>query len=415
METITTKCCIVGGGPAGIMLGFLLARAGVHVTVLEKHKDFFRDFRGDTVHPSTMQLMKELGILEAFLQQPHQRIDTARVMFGGQAFEMASFKNVKVTAPFIALMPQWDFLNFLSAQARTYDCFNLLMEHEATDLIEQHGRVAGVIAQTPAGPKRIDADLVIACDGRHSTLRERSALPVKEIGVPIDVLWFRLSRRPEDFGENLLGNVNFGTLLILIPRDDYFQAGLLIRKDSFPTVQQEGLPAFRDTLARLVPFLAGRTAEIDSWDKVKLLSVQINRLRRWHEPGLLFIGDAAHAMSPVGGVGINLAVQDAVATANILAQRLKDGGNPDSLLRRVQKRRSFPTRGTQGIQRLAHKGLQWVFRQRGPMKPPVFIHVATKLPGFQRLVARIVGVGLRPEHIHTPDVHQPQRHHSALG
>ncbi len=405
MEPVQTECCIAGGGPAGVMLGFLLARAGVQATVLEKHKDFFRDFRGDTVHPSTLQLMKELGILEEFLKLPHSRIDAARATFGGRTFEVASLSKLKIATPFIALMPQWDFLNFLSCKAQAYPGFQLLMEHEATDLIERDGRVRGVIVQTPQGQRRIEAGLVIACDGRHSTMRARAALPVEEIGVPIDVLWFRISRRPSDPGEMVLGNVNFGRVLILIARGDYYQAGLLIAKDGFPAVQQQGLPVFRQIIAQMVPALADRTQEIADWDQVKLLSVQINRLRQWSRPGLLCIGDAAHAMSPVFGVGINLAIQDAVATANHLAATLRDGGNPDPLLAGIQAQRLPPARGTQAMQKLVHRGMQWVFRQHGPMKPPLLIRTVTKIPGMQGLVARIVGVGLRPEHIHTPDIH----------
>jgi 2-polyprenyl-6-methoxyphenol hydroxylase-like FAD-dependent oxidoreductase len=385
------------------MLAFLLARAGIEVTVLEKHKDFFRDFRGDTVHPSTLHLMRELGILEDLLKLPHHRVDTVRAIFGGQTFEMASLKKVNIDTPFIALMPQWDFLNFLTGKARAYPGFHLLMEHEATDLIERESRVCGVIVKTPAGERRMEARLVIACDGRHSILRSRAALPSKEIGVAIDVLWFRLSRRPSDPAEQVMGNVNFGRVLILIERGDYFQAGLLIGKGSFPALQQEGLPAFRQIIARMAPALADRAREIESWDQVKLLSVQINRLRKWSRPGLLCIGDAAHAMSPVFGVGINLAIQDAVATANELAETLREGGDPDPLLAKIQKRRAFPTQGTQAMQRVVHKGLQWVFRQTGAMKPPLLIKIVAGIPGSQSMVARVVGVGLRPEHVRTPE------------
>ncbi len=405
MEAVQTGCCIVGGGPAGIMLGFLLARAGVQATVLEKHKDFFRDFRGDTVHPSTLHLMGELGILDDFLRQPHRRIDAGRAVFGGQTFEMASLKKLKIDTPYIVLMPQWDFLNFLTGKARAYPGFSLLVEHEATDLIERDGGVGGVIVNTPEGERRIEARLVVACDGRHSTMRARANLPVREIGVPIDVLWFRLSRRSTDPGEQVLGNVNYGRFLILIDRGDYYQAGLLIAKDSFPAVQQQGLPAFRETIARMVPALGDRMEEIESWDQVKLLSVQINHLRQWSRPGLLCIGDAAHAMSPVFGVGINLAIQDAVATANLLAETLQEGRNPDPLLPAVQKRRAFPAIATQTMQRAVHNGLQWVFRQRGAMKPPLFIKVVAKIPGAQSFVARVVGIGVRPEHVRTPEIH----------
>ena len=405
MNLIRTTCCVVGGGPAGVMLGYLLARAGVEVTVLEKHKDFNRDFRGDTVHPSTLQLMKELGILEDFLQQPHQTIDRVSVTFGGETFEMASLRAVKIDTPFIALMPQWDFLNFLTSKAKRYPEFNILMEHEATALTMKDDRVAGVTARSRDGEKQIEARLVIACDGRYSIMRQDAALPVKEHGVPIDVLWFRLSRRSTDVGEQVLGNVNYGKLLILIDRGDYFQAGLLIRKGGFPEVQQQGIDAFRQSLSQLVPQLGDRVNEIKDWSQVKLLSVQINRLEQWWRPGLLCIGDAAHAMSPVFGVGINLAIQDAVASANILAPPLSRGDDPDPILAEVQSRREFPVQGTQRMQVIVHKVLSRVFQQNGPMEPPLLLKLITGIPGMQSRMAQIVGIGLRPEHIETPDIH----------
>jgi 2-polyprenyl-6-methoxyphenol hydroxylase-like FAD-dependent oxidoreductase len=406
MSSVRTTCCIVGGGPAGVMLGYLLARAGVEVAVLEKHRDFFLDFRGDTVHPSTMQLMKELGILEDFLRQPHQRVDHVRAVFGEEALEMASLGSLKIDTPFIALMPQWDFLNFVTGKAKAYREFQLLTEHEAVDLMEKQGRIEGVIVRTPDGDRQIEADLVVACDGRHSVMREKAGLRVKEYGVPIDVLWFGISRRENDPVKDVMGRVNYGKLLILIDRGDYFQAGLLIQKDSFSKVQREGLDAFRKSIAQMEPALGDRVDEIQSWDQVKLLSVQINRLLEWSRPGLLCIGDAAHAMSPVFGVGINLAIQDAVATANALAGALGRKEETDALLVRVQRRRDFPTKGTQAMQVMVHKGLSWVFRQRGPMRAPTLMKVATRIPGFQGRVARTVGMGLRPEHIQTTDVHK---------
>jgi 2-polyprenyl-6-methoxyphenol hydroxylase-like FAD-dependent oxidoreductase len=405
MNAVRTTCCVVGGGPAGVMLGYLLARAGVDVTVLEKHKDFNRDFRGDTVHPSTLQLMKQLGLLDDFLQQPHQTVEKVSATFGGQTFEMASLRDLNIDTPFVALMPQWDFLNFLTGKAKRYSEFHILMEHEAVDLIVDNGRVAGVMAQSPDGPKQIEAALVVACDGRHSIMRQKADLPLKEYGVPIDVLWFSISRPQDDSIEDVLGNVNYGKLLILIDRGNYFQAGFLIRKGSLPELQQQGIEAFRESLVQLVPQLADRVGEIKSWDQIKLLSVQINRLLEWSRPGLLCIGDSAHAMSPVFGVGINLAVQDAVATANLLAQALRDGQDPDPLLHAVQKRREFPARGTQRLQVIVHHGLSWVFRQHGPMHPPVFMELMTRIPGMQKQIAKIVGIGLRPEHIETPEVH----------
>jgi 2-polyprenyl-6-methoxyphenol hydroxylase-like FAD-dependent oxidoreductase len=405
MQELRTTCCVVGGGPAGVMLGYLLARAGVEVTVLEKHRDFFRDFRGDTVHPSTMQLMKELGILGDFLAQPHQKVETVGGLYGGYAFRLGDLRTLRVDTPYIALMPQWDFLNFLSSKAKAYPEFTLLMEHEVTGLIEREGRVHGVVVQTPAGEQRIEADLVVACDGRHSLTRQQAALPLKELGVPIDVLWFRLSKTADDPVKGVLGNINYGKMLILIDRSDYFQAGLLIRKGGFAEVQQRGLAAFRESLRQVVPELGDRVEEITDWEQVKLLTVQVNRLLKWWRPGLLCIGDAAHAMSPVFGVGINLAIQDAVAAANVLAVPMHERKSTDGLLQRVQRRRTFPTRGTQRMQVTVHKGLQTIFRQSGPMRPPLLLRVVVHLPGLRRVLARVVGMGLRREHVRTPDVH----------
>jgi 2-polyprenyl-6-methoxyphenol hydroxylase-like FAD-dependent oxidoreductase len=406
MQELRTTCCVVGGGPAGVMLGYLLARAGVEVTVLEKHRDFFRDFRGDTVHPSTMQLMKELGILGDFLAQPHQKVETVGGLYGGYAFRLGDLRTLRVDTPYIALMPQWDFLNFLSSKAKAYPEFTLLMEHEVTGLIEREGRVHGVVVQTPTGEQRIEADLVVACDGRHSLTRQQAALPLKELGVPIDVLWFRLSKTADDPVKGVLGNINYGKMLILIDRSDYFQAGLLIRKGGFAEVQQRGLAAFRESLRQVVPELGDRVEEITDWEQVKLLTVQVNRLLKWWRPGLLCIGDAAHAMSPVFGVGINLAIQDAVAAANVLAVPMRERKSTDGLLQRVQRRRTFPTRGTQRMQVTVHKGLQTIFRQSGPMRPPLLLRVVVHLPGLRRVLARVVGMGLRREHVRTPDVHR---------
>ncbi len=395
-----TGCCIVGGGPSGMMLGFLLARAGHQVTVLEKHKDFFRDFRGDTIHPSTLELLYELGILDDFLAIPHNRVTALSISIGGESIRMADFSHLPTHAKFIALMPQWDFLNFLAAQAAKLSTFHLLMEHEVTGLIEDHnGRVIGVNANTPSGPIDISATLVIGCDGRQSTSRASAQLPLHETGVPIDVLWFRLSRH-EGGPENVLGNINYGSLLILINRGDYFQCGFIITKDSFATkIQPAGLPAFRKTLIRLVPSLSDRVGEITDWDQLKLLSIQINRLTRWHRPGLLCIGDAAHAMSPVGGIGINLAIQDAVAAANILAPALSTQFVSELTLAHVQSRREFPTRVTQTFQAVAHYFLNKALRNPSAIKPPLALRLLAPHPIFRRMLARFVGMGVRPEHI----------------
>src|SRR3984957_11166554 len=315
MESIRTTCCVVGGGPAGMMLGYLLARAGVQVTVLEKHADFLRDFRGDTVHPSTLEVMHELGLLDDFLKLPHQELKSTGGLVGDFMLRAADFSHLPTRCKFIALMPQWDFLNFLSARAMRFPGFQLRMQYEAVDLLRDGETIVGVKARSPNGPVYVQANLVVGCDGRHSTIRGAAGLQVQELGVPIDVLWFRVSRRAGD-PEQVLGNINYGKALILINRGDYFQSGLIIRKGSFDQIKREGLDAFRETIARIAPYLGDRPEELKSWDQIKLLTVQINRLRKWLLPGLLCIGDAAHAMSPAGGVAINLAPQDAVATAN---------------------------------------------------------------------------------------------------
>ena len=397
-QTLETSCCIVGGGPAGVMLGYLLARGGVPVMVLEKHKDFFRDFRGDTVHPSTLEIMYELGLLEDFLKLPHQELTSVNGVFGDYSFKVASLLRVPTHCKFVALMPQWDFLDFLSGQAKKFPSFSLKMEHEALGLLRNVGHISGVRAKTPDGTVEIYADLVVGCDGRHSITRQVAGLEVIETGVPIDVLWFRIGRNSND-PEQLFGNFNYGKALILIPRGDYFQAGLVIRKGSFEEIQQRGMEQFHADLVRIVPYIGDRVGELQNWEQIKLLTVQINHLRQWHRPGLLCIGDAAHAMSPAGGVGINLAIQDAVATANLLTQALLEGRNTDSLLARVQCRRQFPTRTIQLLQVQAHKMLARVFENSGPATVPWQLKVVTSIPAVHDLMGRVVGVGLRPEHV----------------
>jgi 2-polyprenyl-6-methoxyphenol hydroxylase-like FAD-dependent oxidoreductase len=397
-DTLETTCCIVGGGPAGMMLGYLLARAGIDVVVLEKHKDFFRDFRGDTVHPSTLELMYELGLLEDFLKVPHQELTSAGGVFGGFAFQAADFTRLPTHSKFIALMPQWDFLDFLAGKARRFRGFDLRMEHEAVGLVRENGRIVGVDVRTPAGAAQIRAPLVVGCDGRHSTIRKAAELEVQDFGVPIDVLWFRIDRTSAD-PEQLLGNFNYGGALILIPRGGYFQAGFLIRKNSFDQLKRDGISAFRDKIRRIAPFLGERVNDLTDWEQIKLLSVQINRVRQWHRPGLLCIGDAAHAMSPVGGVGINLAIQDAVAAANLLSRPLRDNVVTELSLARVQKRREFPARATQFLQMNAHKLMDRNFRNDGPFKAPWQLKVAVRVPGLQHAMGRVVGLGVRPEHV----------------
>src|SRR5262252_5818408 len=392
-NSLQTTCCIVGGGPAGIMLAYLLARRGVSVTVLEKHKDFFRDFRGDTVHPSTLEVMYELGILDELLTVPHQELRFISGVVGGYRFKVADFARVPTHCKFVALMPQWDFLNFLSQRARNFSGFDLRMEHEATDLLREDGKIVGVVAQTPNGRMQISADLVVACDGRHSTIRNAAKLPVTEFGVPMDVLWFRIGRHPHD-PEQLFGNVNYGQALVLINRGDYFQAGLIIRKGSFEEMKKAGMEAFRETIARIAPYLGDRVQELQSWDAINLLTVKLNRLARWYEPGLLCIGDAAHAMSPMGGVGINLAIQDSVATANLLADPLRERRVTESMLAQIQQRREFPTRVTQFLQVNAHRALQTVFSNPGRAVAPWQLRAVVSIPGIQKVAARVIGVGV---------------------
>ena len=397
-NSFETTCCIVGGGPAGMMLGYLLARAGVPVTVLEKHNDFFRDFRGDTVHPSTLEVIHELGLLADFLKVPHQELASVSGVFGDYRFRAADFRHVPGHCKFVALMPQWDFLEFFSARAKQFPSFQLLMQHQAVGVMREGGRVVGVNARTPDGTVDIRADLVVGCDGRHSTTRQVAQFELQEFGVPIDVLWFRIRRNPDD-PEQALGNLNYGKALVLINRGDYFQAGLIIRKGSFEGMQRLGIEAFRQSVRQTAPYLADRAEELRDWEQIKLLSVQINRLKRWHRPGLLCIGDAAHAMSPAGGVGINLAIQDAVAAANLLAQPLREKRVTEALLAQVQRRRTFPTRVTQRVQVNAHKAFRYVFRHPGPLKAPWQLKIAVHTPGLQSAAGRLVGVGVRPEHI----------------
>jgi len=405
VKSIKTTCCVVGGGPAGMMLGLLLARAGVDVTVLEKHADFLRDFRGDTIHPSTLKIMEELGLLDELLKLPYNPVRRLQADIGDSKVTIGNFSFLPEKRGFIAMMPQWHFLDFLAREAKRYPTFHLHMQANATDLVEDEDRVAGVRAETPDGPIQVMADLVVGCDGRHSTTRARAGFEVEDIGAPIDVLWMRVSRRDGEPGT--AGRLNRGSFLVMLDRGDYWQLAYVIPKGGAEKVKAEGLPAFRALIAKAAPFLAPRVDELESWDDVKLLTVAIDRLRKWYEPGLLCIGDAAHAMSPIGGVGINLAVQDAVATANILWKPLKEGTVSEHDLAAVQKRREFPMRVIQRLQVLAQdRVVRPVLQSEGPISPPWALRMLSKSPWLQTLPARLIGFGPRPEHVRAPEAVQ---------
>jgi 2-polyprenyl-6-methoxyphenol hydroxylase-like FAD-dependent oxidoreductase len=401
---LRTQCCIVGGGPAGIVLGYLLARAGIGVTVVEKHADFLRDFRGDTVHPSTMTVLDELGLLDDFLARPHSELRTLGGKVGGAYVPLADFSHIPAKTKFIAIMPQWDFLNFLSERARAFPGFTLLMRTAATGVIEEEGRVAGVCANGPKGELEIRADVTTACDGRGSTLRDALHLQPIDLGAPMDVVWFRLSRVAGD-PVSALGYIGAGVILVTIDRNDYWQCGYVIPKGTFDEIKSRGLEALHARIVALAPFLGDRVHEIRAWDDVKLLTVTVDRLQRWYRPGLLFIGDAAHAMSPVGGVGINLAIQDAVATANILYPALHQGGPVgEEVLARVQQRREWPTRMTQGLQVFVQRRIisRVLASKAAPKRPPAAFALLRRIPILQGIPARIVGIGFRPEHVCLP-------------
>ena len=400
--TLAARCAIAGGGPAGMMLGLLLARAGVEVVVLEKHADFLRDFRGDTVHPSSLEVIHELGWLEEFLRLPHQKARTLSAEIGETTVSFADFTHLPTRCGFVALMPQWDFLNFLAEKGARYPSFKLLMRTEVTDLVEEGGRIVGLKASTPNGPIEVRADLVVGADGRTSVVRERANLVVRELGAPMDVLWFRLSRSRADSDETM-GRFDAGRIFITINRGDYWQCGFVIPKGSLERMHQRGLPAFREEVGRLRPMLRDRVGEIADWDAAKLLTVRVDRLERWHQPGLLCIGDAAHAMSPVGGVGINLAIQDAVATANILAAPLRERRLQESDLRVVQRRRELPTRLIQGVQVLIqNRIISPLLGRSKTVAPPLPLRLLNAVPFLRRIPARLLGLGIRPEHVRTP-------------
>ena len=394
-----TTCCITGGGPAGVMLGFLLARAGVEVMVLEKHKDFFRDFRGDTIHPSTLEVMFELGLLEDLLRRPHDELRGIEAHFGDRLLHLADLTHLPTRCKFIAFMPQWDFLTFLSHHAQKFPQFRLRMQAGVTDLVHKNGRVAGVKAKMPEGTLELRAELVVAADGRSSTVRECSELKLIDLDAPIDVLWFRVTKKAGD-PPQAFGFVGAGQFMVLIDRSDYWQCAYVIRKGSFEERHRRGLQAFREEVTNCASFLADRTAEIGQWGDVKLLNVKVNHLRTWYRDGLLCIGDAAHAMSPVGGVGINFAIQDAVATANLLAPKLRNGAVSLSDLKAVQDRRELPAKMIQRMQVFLHRHfLERVFDSPVIIPPPLLICMTEKFPILRRIPARIVETGFRPEHV----------------
>jgi 2-polyprenyl-6-methoxyphenol hydroxylase-like FAD-dependent oxidoreductase len=398
-KTLNTRCAIVGGGPAGMMLGYLLARAGVDVLVLEKHADFLRDFRGDTIHPSTLQVMYELGLLDDFLARPHQELKQLGGIIGDHRVMLADFSHLPTYCKFIALMPQWDFLDFLAEHAKRYPNFRLRMLADVDDLIFDGDKVVGLRAKVPDGDLGVHADLVVGADGRHSIVRERAGLEVEGLGAPMDVLWMRLSKRPED-GTQTLGRILPGRMFVMIDRGDYWQCGYVIPKGGIENVRRKGLAAFRQSLVQIDPALANRVQEIASWDDIRLLAVTVDRLKRWYQPGLLCIGDAAHAMSPVGGVGINLAIQDAVAAANILNKPLRAGPVPESLLAEVQQRREWPTRMTQALQIFIQKRvISNVLQLKQPPRVPLAVKLFDWLPALRRIPGRLIGMGFRAEHV----------------
>ena len=397
--TNLVRCCIVGGGPAGMMLGYLLARAGVEVLVLEKHSDFLRDFRGDTIHPSTLEVIHELGLLDEFLKLPHQKVYELNAQFGEMRLTIADFRHLPTRCGFVAFMPQWDFLNFLAKKATRYQTFDLKMEAEVVGLIEQSGRIIGVRAKTPDGEIQVHADLVVGADGRTSIVREKARLQAREFGAPMDVLWFRIRRTAEDPAVTM-GRFDAGRIFIALNRGDYWQCGYVIAKGQFEEMRRQDFDTFRAAIVKLAPYLQDSIHQLRGWDDVKLLTVRVNRLDEWFRPGLLCIGDAAHAMSPVGGVGINLAIQDAVAAANVLFKPLLERQVTMDDLGRIQTRRELPTRVTQRLQlAVQDRIIARVLTDTQPLKSPLAVRLLARYPFLRRIPARIIGLGIRPEHV----------------
>jgi 2-polyprenyl-6-methoxyphenol hydroxylase-like FAD-dependent oxidoreductase len=402
-EKLQSRCCIAGGGPAGIMLGYLLGRAGIEILVLEKHADFLRDFRGDTVHPSTLETMHELGLLEEFLKRPHQEVSQVRARIGGEPVLLGKMSYLRTKCRFMALMPQWDFLHFLAEQGRRYPTFNLRMNSEVTGVLEENGGIVGIRGNTPTGPLEVRADLVVGADGRNSVVRDCSGLSVENVGASMDALQVRLSKHPDD--PKLFIHSDRGKTLVTVDRGDYWHCGFAVPKGTAERMRARGIEDFRASIVEVAPFLRDRVTELRDWSDVKLLTVRADRLRKWYRPGLLCIGDAAHAMSPVGGVGINLAIQDAVAAANVLAEPLRKGAVSADHLAKIQRRRSFPTRLTQRMQAIIQKQVWRGLDKPQPARPPWPLRLLERTTLPCRMRTRFISVGFRPEHVKTPDVY----------
>jgi 2-polyprenyl-6-methoxyphenol hydroxylase-like FAD-dependent oxidoreductase len=405
-QSLSTDVCIVGGGPCGVFLGVLLARAGVDAIVLEKYPDFFRDFRGDTVHPSTLELLYELGWLDEFLAMPHNEIRNVSADIGGETVRIADTTHLPTHCKFVVLMPQWDFLNFLAERGRRYPTFHLMMRAAGVGLIQEADRVTGVRAAGPNGELQIATKLVVGADGRHSTVRDLAGFTVEDLGAPMDVLWMRIPQHPGDPHEQL-GTIRSGRLLVMLDRGDYWQCAYLIRKGGYDELKAQGIETLQRSLVEMVPALADRVGLLDDWSKISMLQVCVDRLTRWHRPGLLCIGDAAHAMSPIGGIGINLAIQDAVAAANVLAASLRNGAVPsESDLQRIQERRMFPTKVTQAFQLfIQNHAIDPLLHGAAVDRPPLAMRLLNEFPRLRRLPARMIGIGVRPEHVQSPDAY----------